>query len=360
MKQLLVILAFLLALMPTYLAIGAETGPPDSILRVPHAGGLPRAGSVDLSKSNAVGSTVLGTANGGCAGTTANTCLNNILPTQTSNNGLFIQTDGSNTSWQSAPSAPAGAVIPYFGISTPTGWLLANGQAVSRATYAALFAAVSISQSGNRASTGSGVITGLSDTSDMLAGYAVCGTGIAGGATIASVDSGTQITMSAHATATGTATVVVEPYGCGDGSTTFNVPDLRGGIPAGQDNMGGVGAASRLTSTYLGQNPNQLGVWGGAQSHVLTVPELAAHDHGGVTGNNNQSLNHHHSWGAASPGSLTVFFGGGFPNGAASDGSFLTSDSGDLVHSHNIPSAGTNTPHSIVNPVVVSKYLIKY
>lgn len=41
-------------------------------------------------------------------------------------------------------------------------------------------------------------------------------------------------------------TVVGTVYGIGDGSTTFNLPDLRGRTVAGQDNMGGT-AASRLT-----------------------------------------------------------------------------------------------------------------
>ena len=38
---------------------------------------------------------------------------------------------------------PTGGVISYYGTSEPTGWLWANGQAVSRTTYAALFTAIS-------------------------------------------------------------------------------------------------------------------------------------------------------------------------------------------------------------------------
>ena len=37
---------------------------------------------------------------------------------------------------------PAGVVIPFAGASAPSGWLLCNGSAVSRTTYAALFAAI--------------------------------------------------------------------------------------------------------------------------------------------------------------------------------------------------------------------------
>lgn len=37
---------------------------------------------------------------------------------------------------------PAGTIIMYGGPTAPTGWVLANGSAVSRTTYAALFAAI--------------------------------------------------------------------------------------------------------------------------------------------------------------------------------------------------------------------------
>lgn len=39
-------------------------------------------------------------------------------------------------------SVPAGVIWPYAGSSAPDGWLLCQGQAVSRADYAALFAAI--------------------------------------------------------------------------------------------------------------------------------------------------------------------------------------------------------------------------
>jgi hypothetical protein len=39
---------------------------------------------------------------------------------------------------------PSGVMMPYGGTAAPTGWLLCNGAAVSRTTYAALFAAIGI------------------------------------------------------------------------------------------------------------------------------------------------------------------------------------------------------------------------
>lgn len=53
-------------------------------------------------------------------------------------------------------------------------------------------------------------------------------------------------------------------YGTGDGSTTFNLPDLRGRVVAGKDNMGG-SAASRLTGTSMSPDGNTLGATGGFQ-----------------------------------------------------------------------------------------------
>ena len=52
-------------------------------------------------------------------------------------------------------------------------------------------------------------------------------------------------------------------YGVGNGTTTFNVPDMQGRVPVG------IGA-SGVTN---------LGDTGGEQTHTLTVAELAAHHH---------------------------------------------------------------------------------
>ena len=64
-------------------------------------------------------------------------------------------------------------------------------------------------------------------------------------------------------------------YGSGDGTTTFNLPDLRGRVVAGKDNMGGT-AASRLTSPVAGST---LGAVGGSQSHAIVISEMPSHSH---------------------------------------------------------------------------------
>lgn len=107
-----------------------------------------------------------------------------------------------------------GIIIPTAADITvdPTGFLFCDGRAVSRTTYAALFAAI-----------------------------------------------GTK-------------------FGTGDGSTTFNIPDLRGRVMAYRDDMGG-SAANRLTNAASGIVGTTLGAAGGSETHVLTEAQLPAHRH---------------------------------------------------------------------------------
>jgi microcystin-dependent protein len=73
-------------------------------------------------------------------------------------------------------------------------------------------------------------------------------------------------------------TAIGTQFGTGDGSTTFNLPDMRGRVAAGIDNMGG-SAANRLTSTVMSPNGNTLGAVGGSQTHTLSTAEMPAHTH---------------------------------------------------------------------------------
>ena len=105
---------------------------------------------------------------------------------------LYIRNE-ANTAWikvgdlnQSggtfSAQIPAGMVQAYAGSAAPTGWLKCNGAAISRTTYATLFAAI-----------------------------------------------GTT-------------------YGSGDGSSTFNVPELRGEFVRGWDDSRGVDSGRSLGS----------------------------------------------------------------------------------------------------------------
>src|SRR5215831_4494730 len=109
---------------------------------------------------------------------------------------------------------PVGGLLPYVGAGAPnSSFALPFGQAISRTTYATLFALV-----------------------------------------------GTT-------------------FGGGDGSTTFNIPDLRGRAVFGLDNMGGA-AASRITVAGGNFPGATLGATGGAENHTLTTTEMPTHSHG--------------------------------------------------------------------------------
>lgn len=72
-------------------------------------------------------------------------------------------------------------------------------------------------------------------------------------------------------------------YGAGDGSTTFNLPDLRGCVCAGLDNLGGGAAAGRIGVINTGAGGTitgtTLGSFGGTSTHAQAIGELPVHAH---------------------------------------------------------------------------------
>ncbi len=86
-------------------------------------------------------------------------------------------------------------------------------------------------------------------------------------------------------------------YGIGNGSTTFNLPDLRGRVVAGRDDMGGT-AANRLTTGGSGINGIALGAAGGLQTYtpsgVIGGTQSIAHTHVGPS--HRHAMSHVHGW----------------------------------------------------------------
>jgi len=68
-------------------------------------------------------------------------------------------------------------------------------------------------------------------------------------------------------------------FGSGDGSTTFNLPDLRGRTLASPDNMGGGSDPARLTNGALASVRNSVGGAGGESGHTLVLSEIPSHSH---------------------------------------------------------------------------------
>lgn len=135
-------------------------------------------------------------------------------------------------------------------------------------------------------------------------------------------------------------------YGTGDGSTTFNLPDLKGRVPAGKES-----SATRLTSTYFGGNSTALGATGGSESHTLTTAQLASHTHV----NTLTDPGHTHSTNSVSfTGSQNIQSG----SGANLNTSGLTSTSSTTGITITNASAGSGSAHNNVQPTIISNYII--
>lgn len=138
-------------------------------------------------------------------------------------------------------------------------------------------------------------------------------------------------------------------YGSGDGTTTFNLPDLRGRVVAGVDNMGGVGA-NRLTSANFGGNPQVLGASGGVETVTLTTAQIPAHSHP----NTLSDPGHTHGTNAYTGASTTP--GGGFQAGSNSAATVYSSTTGITINNASVGGGGS---HTNVQPTIVANKLIR-
>lgn len=145
-------------------------------------------------------------------------------------------------------------------------------------------------------------------------------------------------------------------YGAGDGSTTFNLPDLRGTVIAGMDTIGGVGPRNILQS-YM--SSSTLGAIGGVQTQtaLLNGAGAATTVSGGISGVANGT---YQSTQAYAGTNIFASGGGGVATGydhvhdvivlnAAVTGSFA--GSGTL--------SGSTQGFATLQPTMVMNYIVK-
>lgn len=159
--------------------------------------------------------------------------------------------------------------------------------------------------------------------------------------------------------------IIGTTYGAGNGSTTFNVPDLRGRVVAGEDDMGGA-AANRLTVGNSGITGTTLGAAGGDErlhqhSHANTLTNNAVtsgndnsdHTHAGTTGND--SPDHTHAVTVANAGTFTGIIGS---NGHGGTIQSWTGGTGgrSAFHQHGFTTGGRSAfhQHSVTSNVTIS------
>lgn len=165
---------------------------------------------------------------------------------------------------------PTATIIPWSDTSVPTGYLECNGAAVSRTTYAALYA------------------------------------------------------------------IIGDTYGSGDGSTTFNVPDLQDNVAMGKSGtkaVGSTGGANTVTPTG--------NVAGSTANATLSTAQLASHNHSSGANNMGRVLSHPESGGSYAVASSTGSTGSG------------------AGHAHNMSANFAGDANSVVQPYLTLMYIIK-
>lgn len=143
---------------------------------------------------------------------------------------------------QASAGIQTGTVLDYAGVTAPAGYLLTNGAAVSRTTYANLFSALAVT--GVSATANGTTSVGVPNSALFQVGWYIGATAdITCNSFITAIPDGTHITINAVATGSGSPTLTIGPYQQGDCSTTFNLPNYNGKVLAGVD------GTTNITST---------------------------------------------------------------------------------------------------------------
>lgn len=238
-----------------------------------------------------------------------------------------------------AAAAITGEIKTWPGYVAPSGYKFCDGSAVSRATYATLYGVLCPSlgtvtltiaspcvitlaahpfRPGDRFRlfTTGALPTGLTANTDLFVATAGFSTNTF---QVSLTRGGSSINTSGSQS--GTHTLQAFPWGAGDGSTTFNLPDLRGRAEVGADAMGG-SAANNVTAGGAGILAGAMAAFGGAETVTLTTAQIPAHVHP-VVGNTNGPVK-----GGTQSGIVTA-------SAAASSGTYNTGSNTGGGGSHN-------------------------
>lgn len=250
-----------------------------------------------------------------------------------------------------------GSILQWAGGVPPSDkWHFADGTVVTRADHPDLLQALTLPLD-IACSSGSTLISGLTDTEQVSVGAAIEAPCISPGTTVTN-KSATSLTLSAGMTSSQSATAVIFNWGNGNGSTTFNLPDLRGRALVGRNNMGGVASAA-LSAQWYGSNPNAFGAVGGNQSVTLVADNMPSL---------NIPVSIPSGQGSHTHGTSSTLWSGGSSNrhSGIESGTLLADVFGMSITSSTLPAmSGTATltsPNdgvSIVQPSITVNYIIK-
>jgi microcystin-dependent protein len=121
--------------------------------------------------------------------------------------------------------------------------------------------------------------------------------------------------------------IIGTTYGAGNGSTTFNIPDLTGRIPVGKN-----------SATF-----STLGAKGGEENHTMTINEMPAHKH-------STSINsavEYGSIGGYAAGGQSMYFGTDRPGTTTNWNTAMQNTGGGAAF-------------NVIQPYTVLNYIIKY
>jgi microcystin-dependent protein len=147
-----------------------------------------------------------------------------------------------------------------------------------------------------------------------------------------------------------------------DDSTTFKLPDYRGRVGVGADNMGGT-SANRLTNKPGGVNGSVLGATGGSETHTLTIAQAPVHDHDSGTLATGNAGAHTHDVDLTvrvndGSGNFVADSEGGSTRTASSQGTAKSAG----VHTHPVTGTtatrGGGAAHNNVQPSIVENVII--